>query len=85
MCRELGIEKRHTTAYHPQADGMAEQGIGAVKQTLRCLLLDRKMEPASWPALLPEISFLLNNVSNATEGNQELLRTSRHRMFHVLR
>ena len=40
MCRQLGIEKRHTTAYHPQADGMAERGIGAVKQTLRWLLLD---------------------------------------------
>ena len=34
MCGELGIEKRHTTAYHPQADGMAEWGIGAVKQTI---------------------------------------------------
>ena len=36
MCGQLGIEKRHTTAYHPQADGMAERGIGTVKQTIRC-------------------------------------------------
>ena len=78
MCRQLGIEKRHTTAYHPQADGMAERGIGAVKQTLRCLLLDRKMEQASWPALLPEVSFLLNSVSNApTELSPHLLTYGR--------
>ena len=66
MRGELGIEKRHTTAYHPQADGMAERGIGAVKQTIRCIVLDRKMEQASWPTLLPEVSFLLNSVSNAS-------------------
>ena len=66
MCRQLGVEKRHTTTYHPQADGTAERSIGAVKQTLRCLLLDRKMEQASQPALLPEVSFLLNSVSNAS-------------------
>ena len=93
MCRQLGIEKRHTTAYHPQADGMAERGIGAVKQTLRCLLLDRKMEPASWLALLPEISFLLNSVSNAsTKLSPHILTYGREprapknlATFHVLR
>ena len=45
---------------------MAERGIGTVKQTIRCLLLESKMERASWPVLLPEVSFLLNNVSNAS-------------------
>ena len=66
ICGQLAIEKRHTTAYHPQADGMAERGIGTVKQTIRCLLLDMEMEQASWPMLLPEVSFLLNNVHNAS-------------------
>ena len=44
---------------------MAERGIGTVKQTVRCLLQE-KMEQASWPVLRPEVSFLLNNVSNAS-------------------
>ena len=66
MCNALGIEKRHTTAYHPQADGMAERGIGTVKQTIRCLLLERKMDHGVWPSILPEVSFLLNSVTNAS-------------------
>ena len=74
-CGELGIEKRHTTAYHPQADGMAERGIGTVKQTIRCILLDRKMEQVSWQTLLPEISFLLNSVSNASTKLSPHLQT----------
>ena len=66
MYRQQGIEKRHTTANHPQAVGMAEWGIDTVKKTIRCLFLERKMEHASWPVLLHEVSFLLNNVSNAS-------------------
>ena len=42
MCETLGVEKRHATAYHSQADGMAERSIGTVKQTIRCLLLERE-------------------------------------------
>ena len=68
MCETLGVEKRHATAYHPQADRMAERSIGTVKQTIRCLLLERKMEHGSWPKILPEISFLLNSVTNASSN-----------------
>ena len=64
MCDQLGIEKRHTTPYHPQADGLAERSIGWVKQVARCLMADRHLNKGSWPSLLPEITFYCNNVEN---------------------
>ena len=30
FCRSLGIEKKRTTPYHPETDGMAERNIGMV-------------------------------------------------------
>ena len=66
LCHDLGIDKRHTTPYHPEADGMAERHIGFVKQTIRCLMLERDLEKGSWPSLLPEATFYCNNLDNAS-------------------
>ena len=60
FCKPLGIEKRHTTPYHPQCDGMAERNIGFVKQVTLCLMLDRQLPKGSWPALLSEVAFHCN-------------------------
>ena len=66
FCKSLGIEKRHTTPYHPQADGMAERNIGTVKQVISCMLFDRKLPKGTWPALMTEVSFYMNTMENAT-------------------
>ena len=66
FCEKAGIEKRHTTPYHPQCDGMAERNIGLVKQVIRCLQMDRHLEKGSWPMLLTEVSFQMNSMENAT-------------------
>ena len=66
LCQDLGIQKRHTTPYHPDSDGMAERHIGFVKQVMRCLLLERNLEKGSWPSLLPEVSFYCNNLDNSS-------------------
>ena len=44
MCKKYGIKKRHTSPYHPEADGIAERQIGQVKQVIRCLTLERSLE-----------------------------------------
>ena len=49
FCKTLDVDKKHTTPYHPQCDGMAERNIGFVKQVILCLLLDRNMSKGSWP------------------------------------
>ena len=66
LCRKLGIQKCHSSPYHPQGDGMAERNVGSVKQVIRCLLMGREMGKDSWPSVLPEVSFVLNNVRNST-------------------
>ena len=66
LCEQLGIDKRHTTPYHPQADDLAERSIGKVKQVARCITLDRQLSKGSWPGLLPEITFYCNNVENSS-------------------
>ena len=40
LCSKLGIEKRHSSAYHPQGDGQAERTVENIKQSLRCLLAE---------------------------------------------
>ena len=66
LCKKLGIHKRHSSPYHPQADRMAERNIGTAKQVIRSLLMEREMEKGAWPSVLPEASFLMNNVKNTT-------------------
>ena len=78
MCDEFGIEKRHTSPYHPQADGLAERSIGLIKQVARCLTLDRNLEKGAWPTLLPEVTFYCNNIENSsTKFSAQLLNTGR--------
>ena len=48
FCRPLGIEKRHTTTYYPQCDGMAERNIGLVNQVIVCLVLNCQLSKGSW-------------------------------------
>ena len=48
MCNQLGMEKRHTSPYHSQADGLEERSIGSIKQVTRCMTLDRKLSKESY-------------------------------------
>ena len=66
FCQKAGIDKKRTTAYHPQCDGMAERNIGLVKQVIRCLQMDRQLPKGSWPKLLSEVSFHINGMVNNT-------------------
>ena len=78
ICKKLEIEKRHTTPYHPQSDGVAERNIGSVKQAIWCLLMERRMDKGSWPTLLTEVSFLCNGVTNsATKISPQMLTFGR--------
>ena len=78
LCQKLGVEKRHSSPYHPQADGLVERTIGLVKQVARCITLDRLLAKESWPEILPEVSFYCNNAENAsTKFSPHLLMTGR--------
>ena len=53
LSAKFGVEKRHSSPYHPQGDGQAERGVRNVKQIMRCILNERKIENNSWDLLLP--------------------------------
>ena len=68
MCMDLGIEKRNSSPYHPEGNGMAERMIGTVKQIMRCLLEERQLPKSGWPSLLPEVQFTCNYLRNQSTG-----------------
>ena len=49
LYKNLGIDKRQTTAYHPQSNGMVERFNATVKQSLRCLCA---AYPSNWATKL---------------------------------
>ena len=60
LCEEYGIEKRRSSAYHSQGNGLAERNIRNVKEILRCVLHSRKLSPSKWRSVLGEVTFALN-------------------------
>ena len=68
MCEQLGIEKRHSSAYHPEGDGQAERSVQTVKQTMRCLLEDRVISHTNWPSIVSEVTFVCNALVNTSTG-----------------
>jgi cleavage and polyadenylation specificity factor subunit 1 len=53
----LGIEKRRTTAYHPQSNGILERQHATIKATLRCL----GAKKYDWEQWLPMTLFAMRN------------------------
>ena len=50
LCQTLGIKAAPVTAYHPEANGIAEEKVKALKRLLRCLV---KKEHQYWDQFLP--------------------------------
>ena len=66
LCQSLGIEKRRSSPYHPEGDGLAERTIQSIKQLIRCKLQERRMEKTSWPSVLSEIRSIYNSLPNTS-------------------
>ena len=62
------LNKKHSSAYHPEGDGKSERGIWAVKQILRCLIAEHNLETTDWPALLSRISYTIISVTSVSTG-----------------
>ena len=66
MCAGFGINKKHSSAYHPQGDGQAERAVESVKQALRCFLVDLNLDKTSWPSVLQEVAFNVNSLMSSS-------------------
>jgi len=60
ICNSLGIEKRRSSAYHSPGNGFAERNIRSIKDMLRSVLLDRRLNQSKWRLVLAELVFALN-------------------------
>ena len=60
LCKQLNIEKKHSSPYHPEGDGMAERAIGTVKTMMRCVLQEENVSKYNWPDVLQQVAFLFN-------------------------
>ena len=66
LCEQLGIEKRHSSANHPQGDGQAERTVESIKQTLRCLLAEHNPPKSHWSTILHQVAFSKNSLVNTS-------------------
>jgi transposase InsO family protein len=66
LCDELNIQKRHSSPYHPEGDGLAERMIQTVKSVMRCMLAEKNLDQKKWPSLLAEVAFVINSKENAS-------------------
>jgi len=56
--KQLGIERRLSTAFHPQTDGQTERTNSTLEQYLRAYV---NYQEANWKELLPMAEFACNN------------------------
>jgi len=63
--RTLHIDKRQTTAFHPQTNGVVERYNATLKAALRCLCSDH---PSDWVTMLQSATFAYNTSPHEITG-----------------
>ncbi|KII71191.1 Retrovirus-related Pol polyprotein [Thelohanellus kitauei] len=65
FCRELGIEKIRTSAYHPETNGLSERAAQTIKSKLRLM---SEGEASNWNVFIPDILFSLRGTVARSTG-----------------
>lgn len=64
-CKTMGIEQIHTTAYHPQTNGMCERFNGTFKKMISRLAIE---DPCDWDSFIPEALYAYRTSVHKTTG-----------------
>lgn len=77
FCTQFGIQLRHTTAFRPQSNGMAESTVKKAKQIISGLAADKPSVP--WYRFLPyALTAIRNSVNAATKLTPIQILYGRH-------
>ena len=60
LCKEYDIEKKRSSPYHPEGDGVSERQIGVMKGLVRSQLIEKKLPQMKWPEILPDVQLAMN-------------------------
>jgi len=84
LCQLVGINKSHTTAFHPQCDGQTERMNRTLLQMLQATAQEN---PTNWPQRLPTVmSAYLMTVHRVTKVTPNMAMLGREVLFppHLL-
>ena len=64
----LGIQIRHSTAYHPEGNSLCERVIGTVKRMLHHIIHDSGTDARRWHERLQLLAFAYRSIPHSTTG-----------------
>ena len=83
-CQKYGIEKKRSSPYHPEGDGISERPIGVMKSLFRTKIEEEKLPQRKWTDILPDVQLAMNQKTHSSTdvspfqlmyGNTERLDT----------
>ena len=60
MCEKYNIQKKRSSPYHPEGDGISERHIGVMKGLFRSKIAESSLPQRRWTDVLPEVQLAMN-------------------------
>ena len=65
LCARYNIQKKRSSPYHPEGDGISERQIGTMKGLFRAKLSSEHLPANRWTEILADVQLAMNNKTHA--------------------